>query len=184
MGARAAQLRSWDDTPPKTEWRRPDFDFDPRAAGASSKEFPLADWLADAERRELFLAYLDGLVAWTTERLFPSWRDQIERRSRSTDLYEWHTALTRMVARASTVLTPADTLRRYIDPIAAHGGDDALKYVAQFTDALYASPSMMPRRSASRRWRFCAIAPSVCSKRACSIPTAGVVAKSMAGICQ
>lgn len=129
--------RSWDDTPPKPVWRRPDFDFDARAAGAASKEFPMDEWLADGERRTAFLAYLDQLVAWTKERLFPAWRDPEERRSRSTDLYEWQTALTRMIAHASTALPAADTLARFVTPIATREDDeDALKFAAQFTDAL------------------------------------------------
>lgn len=129
--------RSWDDTPPRPVWRRPDFDFDARAAGAASKDFPMDDWLADGERRTAFLAYLDQLVAWTNERLFPVWRDPQERRSSSTDLYEWQTALTRMVAHASTVLPAADTLVRFVTPIAGRGSDeDAQKFASQFADAL------------------------------------------------
>ena len=96
--------RSWDHSPPIVKWREPDFDFYPGSAASITAEFPVETWLSSQDRREAFLIYLQQLVRWTSDRLFPEWADADERRRRSTDMFEWLNALADLVARDGYVI--------------------------------------------------------------------------------
>ena len=115
------------------EWRHPEFDFDPNFAAKVTGRFPVEAWMSDAERRQRFLTYLDKLVAWSKERLFPSWVDDDQRRQRSTELLEWLDALSDLVARSSAFLPADETISRFVKPIGDHDHEDALNFVADLT---------------------------------------------------
>jgi hypothetical protein len=86
---------------------------------------PVPTVMMDEPRRDLFLSWCDGLVAWTIDRLYPTWSRKAGQEPfevESTELYEWRRKLYRFLAQVSLHLEPKESARRYIEPAA--GTDD------------------------------------------------------------
>jgi hypothetical protein len=75
---------------------------------------------------------LDAALA--DPRIFPTWQDPRDRKRRAARLFEWLSALATLVARVA-VLVP-DGYTRFVEPIAAHRDDDALRFVSRVTEAI------------------------------------------------
>ena len=102
----------------------------------SRLNFRLRRGLARRNEGHAFLTYLQQLVLWTANRLFPEWADADERRRRSTDMFEWLNALANLVARVSAFLSANETIARFIKPISQHQHEDALCFTADLTKSL------------------------------------------------
>jgi hypothetical protein len=88
--------------------------------------------MQDTLRRDMFLSWCDGLVAWTVERLSPAWSrgqpDAFE--ADALGLFEWRRELYRFLARVALHLEPAEAVRRFIEPAAA-ADDETFASLAQ-----------------------------------------------------
>lgn len=124
---------NWDKSPVGNEWRRPDFDFSPDQAAELTLEFPVEAWCASPAYRDAFLAYLDQLVRWTKDRLYPQWQRERARDRQSTDLIVWLNALSDLVARTVPVLPVGEAIARFIDPIGAARNDDGIRFISDLT---------------------------------------------------
>jgi hypothetical protein len=104
-------------------WREPDeiwrWDFAPKVLS----RIPIEGVLADELRRSPFFALCTDLLAWTIERLAPSWEEEDDnrrrRQERSADVIEWRTALFRFIGRVSSSIEGEEARRRFIDPVAS-----------------------------------------------------------------
>jgi hypothetical protein len=102
-------------------WRDPDdiwrWDFAPKVLS----RIPIEHVLADELRRPPFFALCNDLLAWTIERLAPSWEeeddDRRRRERRSADVLEWRTALFRFFGRVSSNIEGGEARRRFVDPV-------------------------------------------------------------------
>ncbi len=124
---------SWDSSPIVNEWRHPDFDFYPDQAAELTLEFPVEALCASPTHRDAFLDYLDQLVRWTKDRLYPQWQSEKKRDRQSTDLIGWLNALSDLVARTVPVLPVGEAIARFIDPIGAARNDDGIRFIADLT---------------------------------------------------
>jgi hypothetical protein len=103
-------------------WREPDdiwrWDFAPKVLS----RIPIEHILADELRRPPFFALCNDLLAWTIERLAPSWEKEDDyrrrRERRSADVIEWRMALFRFFGRISSNIEGGEARRRFIDPVA------------------------------------------------------------------
>lgn len=121
---------------PIMEWQHPDHDFNAQFAAPLVKHFPIEAFSLEPARLNAVLTYLDKLVAWTVERIFPSWQEEQERRRSSTDLFEWIGSLAGLISRTSTVLPAKQLFTRYVEPFSRQQHEDGLKFVGEFTDTL------------------------------------------------
>lgn len=104
-------------------WREPDeiwrWDFAPKVLS----RIPIERILTDELRRPPFFALCDDLLAWTIDRLAPSWEgndhDRHRRERRSADVLEWRTSLLRFFGRVSSNIEGEEARRRFIDPVAS-----------------------------------------------------------------
>jgi hypothetical protein len=102
-------------------WREPDdiwrWDFAPKVLS----RIPIEHVLADELRRPPFFALCNDLLAWTIERLAPSWEeeddDRHRRERRSADVLEWRTALFRVFGRIASNIDGEESGREFIDPV-------------------------------------------------------------------
>jgi hypothetical protein len=100
-------------------WREPDdiwrWDFAPKVLS----RIPIERVLADELRRPPFLALCNDLLAWTIERLAPSWEDDDRRgrERRSADVLEWRAQLFRFFGRTAANIEGEEARRRFIDPV-------------------------------------------------------------------
>jgi hypothetical protein len=107
----------------KPVWREADeiwrWDFAPKVVN----RIPIDRVLADEIRRTPFFALCDDLLAWTIERLAPSWEgsddDRHRRERRSADVLEWRRMLFRFFGRVSSNIEGEEARRRFIDPVAS-----------------------------------------------------------------
>ena len=118
----------------EADWGYPDADFDGQSAAKIVVHFPIEAWCQSADYREAFLAYLDALVRWTIDRIFPDWAASKEHDRRSTDLFEWVRALSGLIARILPFLPPDELIDRYIVPFSRHEYEDGLEVVSIITD--------------------------------------------------
>ena len=115
------------------EWEHPSADLRTDFLAKVLASIPVHSALADTSRRDLFLSWCDDLVAWTIERLHPSWsrepgKDPFE--AKATELFEWRRDLFRFLASVSLRLDPADSARHFIAP-AADTDDETFASLAE-----------------------------------------------------
>jgi hypothetical protein len=97
--------------------------------------------MSDALRRPAFLAFCCQLVAWTIERLNPSWRQHDEARqrdNRSTELLEWR-HLYMFLARVALCMEVDEARDRFLEPAFALDDDLAVSLIKPFTNILVCS---------------------------------------------
>lgn len=119
-GKRIRRGRRGEET--EIEWEHPSTDFQWHLLAKVLGWIPVPDAMADKVRRELFLSWCDGLVAWTIERLYPAWARKpgvAPFESQSTDLHEWRRALYRFLAHVSLHQESSESSRRIVEPAAA-----------------------------------------------------------------
>jgi hypothetical protein len=122
--------------PQEADWGYPEVDFDAQFAAKVVSHFPVEAWCQSADYRGAFLTYLDALVRWTTDRLFPDWADSKKRDRHSTDLFEWIRALSGLIARILPFLPADELINRYIVPFSRHAHEDGLEVVSIITDKI------------------------------------------------
>jgi hypothetical protein len=108
--------------------------------------FPVEFW-CEGERRQDLLTYLDAIVRWTSDRLFPSWAEKKDRQRRSTDMFEWIRALSGLIARALPYVSAEEAINRFIVPFSKEAYENGLEVVANVTDKaicrhVYDAPSV------------------------------------------
>jgi len=134
---RAAGQRSQRSTSPdEANWGYPEVDFDAQFAAKVVGHFPIEAWCQSADYSWAFLTYLDDLVRWTTDRLFPGWAESKKRDRRSTDLFEWIRALSGLIARVLPFLPADELINRYLHPFSRHAHEDGLEVVSIITDKI------------------------------------------------
>lgn len=100
------------------EWEHSTIDLRTDLLAKVLASVPVHVVMADASRREPFLSWCDDLVAWTIERLYPSWSRKPGGQIFETDsseLFEWRRSLFRFLANVSSRLELANAYR-FIDP--------------------------------------------------------------------
>ncbi|AHX16386.1 hypothetical protein CH75_16690 [Dyella jiangningensis] len=105
----------------RVRWQHSSLDLQTDILAKVLASIPVPVAMADAPRRDLFLFWCDDLVAWTIERLNPSWANDSNGESfeaETSDLFEWRRALFRFLAKVALHLDPADADRRFIEPAA------------------------------------------------------------------
>ena len=133
----AARRRNQRSTSPaEANWGYPEVDFDAQFAAKVISHFPIEVWCQSADFREAFLTYLDDLVRWTTDRLFPDWAESKKRDRRSTDLFESIRAISGLIARVLPFLPADELINRYIRPFSRHAHEDGLEVVSIITDKI------------------------------------------------
>lgn len=118
----------------EVEWTYPTFDFNAQFAAKIAIRFPVEKWCEVSESRDAFIAYVEALVAWTADRLFPSFAGEDD--ERSSQLYEWLSALAGLVARVMPHVPIEQARPKLIDPLASHSRRDVMSYVDDLTDQL------------------------------------------------
>lgn len=155
------------------EWEHPTVDFNASFLAKVLPGIPVAAAMADGSRRHQFISWCDGLVAWTVERLSPSW-------SRASpgafeddglDLFEWRRELYRFLARVALHLEPADAIQRFIEPTAATDDEVFASLASSFVGLLASNvmdepvlpdrplavlQAIVPRLLSHRSWRHLA----------------------------
>jgi hypothetical protein len=102
-------------------WRESDeiwrWDFAPKVLS----RIPIERVLADELQRPPFFALCTDLLAWTIDRLAPSWEEEYDdrrrRERRSTDVLEWRAQLFRFFGRTAANIEGEEGRRRFIDPV-------------------------------------------------------------------
>lgn len=116
------------------EWIYPEFDFNPQYAAGILKLFPIEAWALSDSHRYHVLVFVQELVSWTTERMFPSFTDGDD--GKSSQLYEWLDSLATLVARAIVYMpTDADAFA-LIDPLTSRNHKDVLQFADKLIDRL------------------------------------------------
>ena len=131
-GARRGNRRSAN--PDEANWGYPEVDFNAQFAAKVVSHFPVEAWCQSADYRDAFLTFLDALVCWTTDRLFPDWPDSEKRDRRSTDLFEWIRALSGLIVRILQFMPADELINRYIVPFSRHAHEDGLEVVSIITN--------------------------------------------------
>jgi len=101
------------------EWEHSTIDLQTDLLAKVLASIPVHVVIADASRREPFLSWCDSLVAWTIERLHPSWSRESGGeifKADSSELFEWRRSLFRFLADISSRLELAGAYR-FIDPV-------------------------------------------------------------------
>lgn len=130
-------------------WTRPDFEFDPDSAAESLADFPFEAWCNDEARRPAAFNYLDALVKWTVDRLYPPWGETDRHDRSSADLFTWLHKLASVVARISPHLPADEFYARFVDPIARNARREDLQYLADVINSItcrriYDAPQVDP----------------------------------------
>lgn len=100
-------------------WEQPSTEPDTSWLGKILGHVPLDAMLADLPRSALFLAWCDGLVEWTVERIYPSWSRPPEGslyEGKDSDLYEWRRVLYLFLGQLSLHLDVEEGARRFLEP--------------------------------------------------------------------
>lgn len=100
-------------------WRESDELFLWNYAPRVLRRIPIENVIADDLRRPPFLSMCTDLLAWTIERLAPSWEtdDEDRRERRSADLLEWRRSLFTFLGRVSSCIEPDEARRLFLEPV-------------------------------------------------------------------
>lgn len=110
---------------------------------------PVDAAVADELHASHFLAWCEGLVGWTIERIAPSWAsNRYEIEESAADYYQWKRYLYRFLAKISLRLPATEGIRRFLAPaIAADDetfGDLCESFTSHLTVAIADSPEIPP----------------------------------------
>lgn len=124
-------------------WGDPDPAFDPQFAAKIFGLFPIESWCQSEHHSELIKITLRQLVAWTSERLMPSWQEAGQRLDREADLYEWNSVLGHLLARALPHLEESWFRNNLLQPFLADR-DEALSVLSSLVDGVVTRHVMDP----------------------------------------
>jgi hypothetical protein len=114
-------------------WVEPDPSFDPQFAAKLFIKFPVEAWCQSGTYRDLWQAALANFVAWTAERLMPSWSGKENRPERASELIPWNDALGDLLARSAPFYeTP--WVREYLLAPFLVEDERALAVLSEFAD--------------------------------------------------
>ncbi|MEP7246427.1 MAG: hypothetical protein ABI885_22485 [Gammaproteobacteria bacterium] len=102
------------------QWERGDPELRTGALGPLLSAVPVEIALADPVRGEYLISWASDLVTWTAERLAPDWARDLKKsewRAETHELSDWRRQLYGLLARASLHLSPAESLRRFVEPL-------------------------------------------------------------------
>ena len=124
---RSGEEEEWDDATPS---------FNAQVAVKLFPLFPVEDWCQSAVYKPVFEIALKQLVAWTAERLMPSWRR--DKRQRVSDhsileLIEWNGVLGDLLARAAPFFDTEFVREEFLAPFLIDD-EEGLAVLAQFAD--------------------------------------------------
>lgn len=133
-------------------WRESDelwlWDYAPRVL----RRIPIENVIADELRRPPFLSMCSDLLAWTIERLAPSWEtdDGDRRERRSANLPEWRRSLFIFLGRVSSCIDADEARRRFLEPLFRLEDELCCSLLEPFIDtyicaAILDSPDIPPR---------------------------------------
>jgi hypothetical protein len=114
-------------------WTEPNPSFNAQFAAKIFAKFPVEAWCQSTTYRPLWQAALSKLVAWTAERLMPSWQDRTTRRDRPTELFEWNGALGDLTARSAPFFELQWVRQHLLAPFLVDN-ENALGVLSEFVD--------------------------------------------------
>ena len=114
-------------------WNHPDHDFQPKWAADLLPYFPVEIWMAAPESREALLRYADELVKWTTERAFPAWDKEKNRRDGNYEMTAWYSALAKFIARIAGFVPAEEVIARFLNPFSGQKEGAAMSFLGAFT---------------------------------------------------
>jgi hypothetical protein len=124
---RSEQKATWDDADPS---------FDPQFAAKLFPLFPIEAWCQSDVYKPMVATALQELVAWTAERLMPSWL-QNKRRCGSdigaTSLIEWNSVLGDLLARAAPYFETEFVRKEFLAPFLTED-EEGLAVLAPFAE--------------------------------------------------
>ena len=118
----------------KPIWRNPDefwrWDYAPKVL----KLAPIDKIMNDPARQEQFLRLCDSLLAWTIDKLNPSWEeDESKRRDRQgSEILEWRREFSQLLARVSGHLNAGTVRAKFLDTIFAQEDELCFSFLAPF----------------------------------------------------
>lgn len=117
------------------QWTDPNPCFDEQLAAKLFHLFPVEAWCGSAQHKPLLESAIRQLVAWTAERLMPSWRDdRLWRRSeRHPELTEWNLVLGDLLARAAPFFDTDVVRKDFLAPFLADQ-DEGLGVLTSFAE--------------------------------------------------
>jgi hypothetical protein len=118
------------------EWTDPDPSFDPQYAAKLFPLFPIEAWCQSSVYKPMLEKTLKQLVAWTAERLMPSWRVE-KRGSRSdhnvTGLIGWNDSLGDLLARSAPFFETELVRNEFLAPFLTDA-EEGLAVLSEFAD--------------------------------------------------
>ncbi|MBN8913951.1 MAG: hypothetical protein J0H65_18220, partial [Rhizobiales bacterium] len=114
-------------------WGEPDPLFNAQYAAEIFRHFPIEAWCQSTTYRPLLQVALTQLVAWTAERLMPSWWDRKRRREHQPRLHEWIPVFADLLARAAPYFEAERVRQRFLAPFLVDD-EEALAVLAHFAD--------------------------------------------------
>jgi hypothetical protein len=120
----------------ESEWAAPDPFFDPQYAAKLLPLFPIEAWCQSSVYKPMLEKTLKQLVAWTAERLMPSWRVE-KRGGRSnhnvTELIAWNDSLGDLLARAAPFFETELVRKEFLAPFLTDA-EEGLAVLSEFAD--------------------------------------------------
>ena len=120
----------------ESEWEDANPLFDARIAAKLFPLFPVEAWCQSAVYKPMLEITLRQLVAWTAERLMPSWRREELRRSSdhdATELIEWDSVLGDLLARVAPFFETEFVRKEFLAPFLTDD-EKGLAVLAAFAD--------------------------------------------------
>jgi hypothetical protein len=116
-------------------WRDPDsflrWDFLPKFL----KAIPIGALLRDKQRRPAFLGFCGQLVAWSTERIAPSWAsDKTE--FRANELHEWNFSVFHFLGHVAVELDVIEAETLILAPVLKLGDEPAMSLLSSFINSV------------------------------------------------
>ncbi len=124
--------------PTKPIWHSPDeiwrWDYAPKVLSQA----PIDKIMLDPARQEQFLRLCDGLLAWTMDKINPSWeKDESDRRDRKgTQLLEWRPKLSHLLARISGYLDANTVRTKFLDTIFSQEDELCVSFLTPYVSIL------------------------------------------------
>jgi hypothetical protein len=117
-------------------WHDPNPSFIPQYAAKLFPQFPVEVWCQSPVYKPMFEHTLMQLVAWTAERLMPSWRNEKSRHERehsTTNFIEWNHVLGDVLARAAPFFDTEFVRKEFLAPFLTDD-EKGLGVLAAFAD--------------------------------------------------
>jgi hypothetical protein len=120
----------------ETEWDDAEPSFDAQFAAKLFPFFTIEAWCQSSVYKPMLERTLKQLVAWTAERLMPSWRGEKRRRGSdrsATELIEWNGVLGDLLARAAPFFETEFVRKEFLAPFLTED-EEGLAVLAEFAD--------------------------------------------------